>query len=420
MNKDQILQLANRGLSLNGHSLRNGSPVDADTANREYLRALASAPLDLLPKEGDTPEIATQKKQAHQLLMDAMEGDRTALKSLNAIRVEQVDNFVKATSNHLSFFEIVTLNEDEVPYVRNETASEISVSYLSQDGKPRMVKIEVNQVETPIELRYISSRKVGYRTQDIYRGNISALAQKTFDIGFDVKQQIDKEARTLLDLSVSNGGAYGAFTFTGEKASRIYVPHSSLITTHLPTTNALTVKNRKSSVTGKVVWLDSDDAAVANESAADVCGFFGVPVLQDILRYCDQWGDIFTDGRLRPTGEIMVPSSDIQDILFGLGTVGANVNQTKLQDDIQQLGYTGFSYGGVNWKFIPDVTIPVGTCFPKLNKLAGRVFMKPSMDKEFVNTVPEEHWETRSQQKVLGLYIVNQRRMNALKLTYKS
>lgn len=416
--------MANRGLSLNGVTFRGGlyqnphanEPVDIDAANREFLRTLASAPLDLRPLDSDPPEVKEAKLKAHQLLKDALDGSRQALRSLNAIRLEQVDNYIKATSYFMSFFTITTLKDDEQPYVQNITQNEIRISFLSQDGRPRMIKIEKDMAEQPIELRYLSSAKVGYRTEDIYKGRIAEVAQKTFDIGFDLKNQMDAECYKLLNLPVAQGGAYGTFTFDGNKATRIYVPHSRIITAHLPASNDITVYRRNASGD----YVDANGNVVATNSPNKVIvGKFGIAVLQEIIRYCDSWGDVFSDGRLRPTGEILVPSSDIFDILFSLAPGTTNVNETKIQEDITTKGYTGFTYAGIDWKFVPDVTIPSGKCFPKLNKLPGRVFLKPGLDKEFVETDLAQSWEDRFQKKVFGVCIINQKRINTLRLTYK-
>lgn len=423
MLKDTLLKLANRGTTLNGYDVIDGQrvQVDVDARNRDFLRTLASSPISLLASPDDTEDMRLAKADALTLLTKVYrDRDVEAGRTLQAIRLEQVNNFVMAESTFMSFFQVVTLADNEQPYVQNETRNEIKVGYLSQEGTPRMLKIERPTAEAAIELRELASEKVWYKTRDIYKGGrIADLAKATFDIARDLRIKEDNECKRLLGLAVGSGGAYGTFTFSGAKVSRIYVPHSNIDTSHFPTTNDLTVKRRKASDIGQVVWLDTNNAAVANEGLAVVNGFFGIAVLQDIIRYCDSWGDIFSDGRLRPTGEIIVPAKDVFDILFGLGQVGVNVNESQMQKDIQDKGYTGFNLYGVNWKFIPDSTIASGTCYPKLNKTPGRVFLKPTQDEEFTDLDREKSIEYRWVKKVFGMHIINQHRLNAIRLTYK-
>lgn len=431
MNKDLLLKLANRGLSLNGDPNRGyfeserGSlyqdptashVVDIDVANREFLRTLATAPTDISPNPSDPEDVRAAKASTMELLKSALRGNEKALRSLNAIRTEQVDNFVKAQSSYMSFFDIVTLKDNEQPWVQNETQNEIRVGYIGENGSPRLQKIEKAQDQYSIALRIISSAKVGYRTQDIYNGQIGTIAQRTFDIAFDVAQKVDSECFGLMTAALSKGGAFGAFAFTEtNKANRIYVPNSYLRSEHLPSTNDITVYKRNSDGN----YINSSGAVTTTPSEYVIVGRFGIEVIQEILGYTTSWGNIFSDGPLVPTGEIIVPASDIKTIMYQMA-YAANSNSSDLQEQVNKTGFFGFRYMNVDWKFIPDLTIPVGTCFPKFNKSAGRVFLKPSQDEEFVKTDNERHWETRSQQKVFGACIINQKRMNLLRLKYKN
>lgn len=423
--KDQLQLLLNRGQTLCGFEYADGShdlvPVDASRSAISYLRDLAASPFSLAPDPKDTKEITDAKKNALETLRSALKGNEQAKRDMAAIRLETVDNYVRASSNFMSFFNVISLKDNEQPYIQNTTSQEIRVLYLSEDGEPKQVKAIRPTAEAAIELRQLTTEPVWYRTRDIYKGNIADLARKTFDLGFDAKNGFDRTAYTLMTTALNSGGPYGTFSLTGSKVSRIYVPNSLVITSHLPTTNDLTVKRRTvNTKTGQVVWLDASDAVVSTEAAAATNGFFGLPVLQDIVRYCTQWGDIFPDGPLQPTGEIVVPAIDIQDILTGLGTVQVNVQQTSIQEQVQKNGFANIGHWfGVDWKLVPDVTIPSGTCYPKLNKSAGNVYLKPSMDEEFTETDNTKHTEKRWQTKVFGITIIGQRRYNMLRLTYK-
>jgi hypothetical protein len=403
--KHQIKQLINRcdGLSLNGIDGSTNEQIDVSKLVKERLLAMASAQTNLAIKESDSADVKEAKAQALQTLRDALNGDRKALRSLNALRLETVDNFIKASSNFIRFFNVVTLKADEEPGIKNETMNEIKCGYVAQHGSPRSMKIEPNQAHARIPLRYVTSDRVGYFTQDIYKGDISGLAQKTFDIAFDLNFKLDRLTYDLLTASLVNGGAYGAFVTTGAKASRDYNPHSGVQTTHLPTTNDITVN------------------ATALDNSGAIVGKFGVRVLQEIIRYSDSWANVFSDGRIVPTGEIIVPASDLFAVLTDLTLIsGASGSETSFESQVAEKGYTELDYAGKRWRFVPDVTIPKKKCYPIFTKKPGNVYFKPDLDQEFTFTDQEKHWEERSQQKVFGAYIIKQHRMNVARFTYAS
>jgi hypothetical protein len=410
----------NRGISINGYDYEGGlylNPksavrVDAAKQAKDYMVALASATTNLAPDPRDNEQLAKDKAEALNTVRKALDGDKDALRSLNAIRLTQVDNFVKANSNFLSFFEVVTLRDDEESAIFNTTQNEIAVGYLAQDGKPQRVKVTVEEAQTRIPLRFLSTKKVNYRTHDIYRGNIAPLATKTFDLAAEMANKIDRHCLTLLTSALGSGGAFGAFTTTGSKPSRVYVPHSNIVTSHLPTTNDITVYNNAISA----------DGATYNDPASSKVGRFSPRVLQEIIRYADSWGNLFSWGRIVPTGEIIVPSSDIFAIFADLTVVSTNASrpsETDVERQIRENGYTSLPFGGINWRFVPDVTIASGTCYPRFNMLPGQVFFKPGMDAEFVDTDREQNTEARSQRKVMGAYIIDQWRPRIARFTYK-
>jgi hypothetical protein len=396
--------MLDRAMALN--SLRgtdiNGTPVQDSV--RDFLTTLCKAP-DVSTEEG-------KKANAEALaMMKAAWRDPNGkeARALNALRLTQTDNFIKVNSNYMRFFNVVTLGESDIPGVTNETQNEIKVGYIAEDGSPRHKKIEKIQDQALIDLAVVSTPKVGYRTRDIYKGDLRATVQKTFDMAFDMAYQIDRLGKTLMDATVANGGAFGAFTLTGNKASRMYVPHSGIVTAHLPTTNAITVNQVPISTDG-----------VYNQGP--IVGRFGVRTLQEICRYADGFAGMWPDGDLQPTGEILVPASDVFAVLLDLSLISTSQNQpseTEFNRQVNQRGYGTLHYNGITWKFIKDNTIASGACYPIFNKKIGNLYLKPSMDEEFTNYDAEKHYEWRMQSKVLGLAIINQWRMNAAKFTYK-
>ena len=264
---------------------------------------------------------------------------------------------------------------------------------------------------------------VRYKTLDVYRGRVDDMTKKTIDISRDFRFKLDTRARDLLTSAVASGGCFGAFSYeqvNANKALRIYVPHSGIVTAHLPTTNDITnapsgtVPNATSPAPARTGLQFYDDST---KSAVQVG--FRPAVLQAATDYADRWGDALPGGgRLQPTGDVLVPASDIYNMARYMNLAQINTYQVQMQKDVEQNGYTQLNVLGRQWRFIPDVTIASGTCYPIFNLKPGRVFWKPFMDQEFVETNQSENWERRWQRKCWGCYTVSQYRPRALRIEY--
>jgi hypothetical protein len=392
-NVDNMLK---RSLALHGTTLdADGNPTSIDKVNKEFLRQLASL----------TPDPEEQKK----IIIEAWEDKTgTKMRALNAIRLEQVGNYIAAQSTIGSaFFETVTLKDNEEPHFENDSKNEVKIGSLGEDGKPAQVRVTKPFGRAAVGLAQITSPLVRYKTKDILRGDVSEIAKKTFDIAHDLTFQYDRRLFTLFNSAASAGGCFGSFSYENgrtNKANRVYLPHSGIVTAHLPASNDF-------DLTAAANTGGTNDSPIGGLTA------FGIGVLRAVLWYGDAWGNVFPEGRLVPTGEVIVPASDI----FSIATDAAPTSDTpqnKIEEDINTNGYTSFNYLGRRWKFIADITIAKGTCYPRFNLLPGVAFRKPSMDQEITNTNLIEHWEERQQALVYGAYIVTQRRWRAARLKY--
>jgi hypothetical protein len=399
---EQLNQMMARSVQLCGFTWGvdeqgNEVIVGADEANKLFLKTLA----ELVP---DPQEQARAIREAWD--------DPEKMLDLNALRVEQVGNYIVADSMFMSaFFEQVTLREDEEPHVVNESMHEVRVGHMGEDGTPETVKVVKPEAKSSVALRFFVSKKVRYKTLDVYRGRVDGIAQKTFDIARDLTIGLDLEHYNLLTQSVANGGCYGAFSFEqgrANKARRIYVAHSAIITDHLPPTNDYD--------------MTQNPLTATNPSRVGNTDRFGVKVLQAIVDYADRWGNWLPDttGRLVPTGEILVPASDISAIAADATPSSDTPTEETIQQQVNRNGYTMLSYLGRTWKFIGIVTIPSGTCFPRFNMVPGRTFFKPAFDKEFVKTDDEQNWEERWQRKVYGAHIISQHRPRGMRIQYEA
>ena len=383
--------------------------VPKDGAVKEFLKTLASINPD-------------PKVQADIMVKAWEDGSGALQKSLNALRVEAVGNFIAAESTFKSaFFETVTLRPDEEPWYTNETGQEMRIGAMGEDGSPEQVRVVKPEAKTAIGLYTVASDWFRYKTLDIMKGDVSAAQQKTVDIARDLTFKLDRLHYDLLTASVATGGAFGAFSYEQAKAKalRIYLAHSGIVTSHLPTTNDI-LNGTTGGPTGTRYTVQYYDPTYAEDGTtpSDYEGFRPA-VLRSIIDYAASWGKFLPDGGglLVPTGEIIVPASDIINI--GLGLMPSN-NDTanSLQQQVQDNGYFSLNLLNKNWKFIPDVTIEAGTCYPRFNMLPGIAYEKPNWDREFVERNDIESWERRFQRKAWGAVIIAQRRVRAMRITY--
>ena len=405
--KQQLDSMLKRSLALCGTSYTTDEQgktlqIGKDAAVRNFLTTLA--------KDDTDPKVIAAKMVA---AWDDKSGELQ--KALNATRVEAVGNFIAAESTFRSaFYNIITLQPDEEPWYINETGTEVRVGSMGEDGSPEQVRVVKPEAKTAIGLYAIASDWVKYKTMDILRGDVSQSALRTLDIARDLAFKLDRIHYNLLVAATSSGGCFGVFSYENARtntATRVYLPHSGIVTSHLPTTNDV-VNGTTAGPTGTRWTVRYYDAA--STTLVD----FRPAVLRAAIDYASSWGNALPGGgSLMPTGDIIVPSSDIINI--GLGLLPDNDDTANsLQQQVQDSGYFSLRLWNKNWRFIPDLTIASGTCFPVFNLKPGLAYEKPSWDREFVERNDIENWERRMQRKAYGLAIPAQTRPRAMRIKY--
>lgn len=308
---------------------------------------------------------------------------------LNALRIETTQNYVLATADFASFFEVEVLGEADQPAIQNETMHNVKVTYVAEDGTITTSKLVKPQAETLVDLHILTTEKVRYTLRDLYRGRVSDIAQRTFDLAYDVTMKMDAILRAHLETLI------GSFDITNaNKAARVYVPHPSVRADVLPTTNALQIASLSGSTK------------------------FGFAVMDKVIDYCNRFARAFRDGELIPTGEIIVPADEIVGIAASVTPVTAA--QTQIAEDIARNGYFSVTYLGKTWRFLPNNVIPAGYCWPKFNKPIGKLYLKPSMDVAGVTTNEHENWEERWQSMVFGAATPSPRKVNVARVEYNT
>ncbi len=414
--KQELDRMLKRSLALCGtthtEAVVNGEKkmveVATDKAVKDFMTTLAAS-------------TATDKELCDKLIAAWEDGTGNLQKSLNAARVEMIGNFIVSESTFQAmFFNIIGLAPDEEPYYFNDTRQEVRVGSLGEDGTPERVRIVRSQEKTAVGLYQIASDKVRYRTADIYRGDVSQAAQSNIDLARDLRIKLDRIHRNALLLTVANGGCFGVFSTEQTRANvatRIYVNHSNIVTANLPTTNNFV----NGTGTGGTSGADARWNVRYYDPTSTSASGFRPAVLLSIEDYCQAWGDVLPYGmtgtRLVPTGDILVPSCDIIDIARYF-TLVSNTLENDLQRQVQANGYMGLNFNGRSWRFIPDVTLATGTCYPSFNLKPGLSYTKQNWDRAFTKRDDEENWEERWNRRAYGIVIPSQNRPRALQIKY--
>jgi hypothetical protein len=358
------------------------------------------ADLDKVFEAALKPQTGEAKARLAKLIERARNKEPEAVSELNALRSQTIDLYVRAMSNFTAFFRTVTLQPNEQACFIHTFRNPVNVRYIGQDGAPRTVKAVKAQKQIFIDMRELHTDEIGYQLRDINLGtDIAAAAQATVDISWDMSNKVDLEAFTLLTAGSSTvgQGIFGPFNLTGANLNRTWIPNARINPNNLPTTNDLVLQD--------------------NGSGAGQSNLFRLAVIRAIIKYCEQWGNIW-GAPIRPTGMILVPSSDVTELAQEI-TPTSLIFPNAVAEGLLQ-NYTQFDYMGIRWTLVPDVTLAPGVCFPVLNRPVGEMYLKPSMDEEFVETDRKKNWETRSQMKVINFAVPEPWRVNALRVKYSA
>lgn len=359
------------------------------TAHRGNLEGLAASFEQAINR--GIEEAAAHEKKMGELMDRARSKDPEAATELNALRSQTIDLYVRATSNFAQmFYREVPLQPNEQACFIHTFRNQVGVRYVGQDGGPRQVKAVKAQKQVFIDMRELETSEVGYQIRDVNLGtDVAAAAQATVDLGFDMANKVDVDAKTLLDT------LYGNFVTTGAKLNRTWIPNDRIVEANLPLTNDLVLP---------------DNGTGTNQSNK-----FRLSVIRAIMRYCDQWGQVFGTP-LAPTGAILVPSIDVTDLAEEIQPTSL-IFPNALAEQLLQ-NYKQFKYMGILWTLIPDVTLAQGTCYPVLNRPVGEMYTKTSMDEEIVETNRRKNWETRVQKKVVNFATPEPWRVNTVRVKY--
>ncbi len=329
----------------------------------------------------------TPDTERYELLQRSRDGDRDSRRQLLEMRVKTTNNFVLATSVWAMFCQIENVPADTQVEWINETGHTVEVRQASQDGGKTTRSAVKDGSRVFPEFFGLQTDAVKYPLRDYQRGNIGSLAQKQFDIARDLRLKFDQRLYALIS------GSIGAFTLTGARVDRTYVPHPSIRSGVLPTTNAL---------------------AIPSVGGATKFGFSTFDALAD---YAARWVGAYSDGDPTPTGDVVVPADQVIQIT-------ADLNRSEQQGDalagMDQNGFATVRHLGRDYNLIPSNTIPTGYAWPRLNKPAVQVWLKNEWNQSHLETRLHENVEIRWDEMVMAAMAPGHWRPNLVRVEFNT
>lgn len=342
-----------------------------------------------------------------RLLDQARNGATEAVTSVNALRIDSGTNFLVPELRIIpSFFDVVRLGDAEEPYFQNETLNEVSVRIVSEDGRKGYTQRVVRpQTETSIDLLDLATDTVTYRLRDKYKGSgLAASALATIDLSRDLAAQLDAKGKTFLDT------LFGSFTLNGARQDRVYVPHSYIDASNLPTSNDITLD---------ATYLNSIGITRSSRVTNTTSTGLRQEVFEAITAYSMAWGEVRPSGMaVNPSGIILVPSSDVVSIANSLTLDGAK--GSDIAEQLKAEGFASLTWLGRSYTLVPCATLPKGVALVPFQSKIGKLYLKPSMDWEETKTYVKENREERSRGLTYGLFAPVQHRPFALRIRYRT
>ncbi len=338
-----------------------------------------------------TPENKTKLAELQKMAIT----DPEKLRQLNKIRKFTIQNFITAMANALTFFEREDLEDDDEPFVVNDSRQEISARYIAEDGKPFRTPAIKERSQSRIDLHTLSTDMVEYPLVDVYKGRVAEQALANIDLSYDLSMKLNA---ILWDLVLAS---IGSFSLTGRKADRVYVPHSTIKAGNLPTSNLITLTGNTTSTK------------------------FRFEAVKQAVMWGLSFGNNATSmGEIR-IETIFVPSVDVPAMLE---EINVNSPDNAIVNEILNVGHV-VKVAGRQFNLVGDATLDPaqGLAVAKTNVPLGKYLPKPSQSMLFPespNQISAEQIQsnkgTTFMKEVFGAFVPSQQRMGVLGIRYRT
>lgn len=329
--------------------------------------------------EESTKDVTLEERK--QMLRDAVASDKTG-KVMNeevaAHVLFKVDTDVLAHSFAQAYFQDTPLGDDEWPIVMTDKRDG-RVRCLSIGESGGTVKKQMIERKTHVQhlLENFSSQDVEYQLMDLQIGNVSKVDEATQEMTYEMLQEIDGLARTLIDANASASGLKATLNF-----------HRNIVQANIPDKNYYDLNGSETGKEGK--WT--------------------IEKFKTILDHFERFtADVEIDGQQLQVKVIDMSSVnkrdlwDFCDMVAGFNLSGAvqDPQKTIPTDARTEIWRSGKLESLFGYKFLIRThnTIGSGTAYVATNKPIGWYWHKPGMTRLYREEFPKKNKGKMSMQK---------------------
>jgi len=287
--------------------------------------------------------------------------DMTAWNELAAYREFELTYDVMASPWALSGFQVVNLNDDELPLItipRSRNLQRFAVQHISIDGETSRNQWRSTKDILQLEMEMLATEKVSYRLMDLQVGDVNESDAIQRELKYDLDMKVDSLALAQIDAGLMESGL------------------RSILKVH-PNINILNIPDKN--------YLDL--------TAVETAGKLSIGKLKTILAHIVMFGTIGGADEQFQISNIQVSPQNMQDpwdfvsMVSGWDSASDGINPdpagTIPEPVRQQIYNTGMftNAWGQSFSWVPNSTLRKGRLYVFTNKPIGWCFMKPGLDK---------------------------------------
>lgn len=328
-----------------------------------YIKSMTASIIEA--RAAITPEERKQKYSHFQ-------SDKEVASEICAARLIKVSNDVLAQTFALPFFELMTLEDTEWPYVYNRHIDKnFSVLYIGQNGGAIKKQVVERQSKLQFLMQRLSTPEYEFPLWNLQTGEEDELDNATQRITYELMLKLDQLAQTLIDAGVKTSGLRNTLNL-----------HPAINAANIPDANSLDLSG--TDVSGK--WsvekikqvLDyaarfSADTSDQLEDLQVKAIYMPSPNKRDIWDFVDLVSAYDGSSGAAPVGVISDPKSTVP---HEMKTEIWRSNKLE-----QMFGY--------KFAIVTKNTLATATNYVSMNRPCGYFWHKPSQDTVVLDNSPK-------------------------------
>lgn len=292
--------------------------------------------------------------------------DDSVKNEMAAARLIKVTNDILAQNFALSFFELMTLADNEWPIIMNENIDKnFTVRYLGENGGQLKKQIVDRRTHIQLLMKTLATQEYEFPLYNVQTGRYDLMAKTEARLTYEMARKLDKVALALLDTAAIATGLRATLNM-----------HPDIVQANLSDKN----------------YFDLNGVGIAGKN--------GVEKMKQILDYCARFSSDTQDDLEGIQIKAIYMSSlnmrdfwDMTDLVAGysLGSSVVNPQDTipiEAKTQIYRSGKLEQMFG-YPFAIVTRNTITSPYAYVSTNKPVGYFWQKPSLEQVLHNNSPE-------------------------------